>query len=167
MHFGINLVEIAQALQGLEFPKQRMKLLAGIKNSFIIDDSYNASPLSTQAALDTLKEFGDRVILKKGYGRKIAVLGDMKELGVFTERAHRLIGSLIPDRAQALFTIGQASRFIADAALPYLSNENVVSFDSADEAKEAIQSFIQKGDIVLVKGSRAMKLEKIVDCLII
>ena len=63
LHFHINLVEISQALEGFEFPKQRMKLLAGIKNSYIIDDYYNASPLSTQAALDALKEFGDRGIL--------------------------------------------------------------------------------------------------------
>ena len=165
LHFRMNLVEISQALEQLEFPKQRMKLLKGVKNSWIIDDSYNASPLSTHAALDTLKEFGDKVIAKGGLGRKVAVLGDMKELGIFTEKAHRLIGNLAGERTQYLFTVGPAAKFIADSAFNQLPKENIMSFDNVSEAGEYLKSFIQEGDIVLVKGSRAMKMEKIVDVL--
>ncbi|MEK7537318.1 MAG: Mur ligase family protein [Patescibacteria group bacterium] len=167
LHLGMNLVEISQALEKLEFPKQRMRLIKGIKKSLIIDDSYNASPLSTHAALDALKEFGDKVIAKTGVGRKIAVLGDMKELGIFTERAHRLIGNLAGERADYLFTVGPAAKFIADSAFNQLSKENIMSFNDADEAKEAIRAFILEGDIILVKGSRAMELEKIVEVLAI
>ncbi|MEK7203783.1 MAG: UDP-N-acetylmuramoyl-tripeptide--D-alanyl-D-alanine ligase [Patescibacteria group bacterium] len=166
IHFGMNLIEIAEALEQLEFPKQRMKLMKGIKNSLIIDDSYNASPLSTHAALDTLKEFGDKAIVKGGLGRKIAVLGDMKELGIFTEKAHRLIGNLAGERAEYLFTVGPAAKFIADSAFNQLPKENIMSFGSSDEAGGYLKGFIQEGDIVLVKGSRAMKMEKIVELLI-
>ncbi|MBI4117434.1 MAG: hypothetical protein HY451_02005 [Parcubacteria group bacterium] len=179
LHFGINLVEISQALEKLEFPKQRMRLVKGIKNSLIIDDSYNASPLSTHAALDTLKEFGDKVIAKagaplsgadagqdeRGAGRKIAVLGDMRELGIFAERAHRLIGDLAGEKAEYLFTVGPAAKFIADSAFNQLPAENIKSFNNAEEAKEAIRDFIREGDIILVKGSRAMEMEKIVEVL--
>ena len=165
LHFGMNLVEISQALEKMEFPKQRMKLMKGIRNSLIIDDSYNASPLSTHAALDTLKEFGDKVISKTGAGRKIAVLGDMRELGVFTEKAHRLIGNLAGERAEYLFTVGPAAKFIADSAFNQLPKENIISFDNSDEAGEWLKDSIQEGDIVLVKGSRAMEMEKIIEAL--
>ena len=165
LHFGMNLVEISQALEKMEFPKQRMKLVRGLKNSWIIDDTYNASPLSTHAALDTLKEFGDKAIAKNEKGRMIAVLGDMKELGIFTEKAHRLVGNLAGERAEYLFTVGPAAKFIADSAFNQLPKENINSFNDASEAGEYLKSFIQEGDIVLVKGSRAMKMEKIVEVL--
>ena len=166
LHFKMNLIEISQALEKLEFPKQRMKLVRGIKNSWIIDDSYNASPLSTHAALDTLREFGDKAISKTGRGRKMAVLGDMKELGIFTEKAHRLIGNLAGERAEYLWTVGPAAKFIADSAFNQMPKENIMSFNEAEEAGEYLKGFIQEGDIVLVKGSRAMKMEKIVEVLI-
>lgn len=165
LHFGMNLVEISQVLERMEFPKQRMKLVRGKKNSWIIDDTYNASPLSTHAALDTLKEFGDKAITKAGNGRKIAVLGDMRELGVFVEKAHRLIGNLAGERVEYIFTVGSAAKFIADSAFNQLPKENIMSFDNSDEAGEYLKNFIQEGDIVLVKGSRAMKMEKVVEVL--
>lgn len=165
LHFGMNLIEISQALKDLEFPKQRMKLLKSAGNFWVIDDSYNASPLSTHAALDTLKEFGDRLIAKTGQGRKIAVLGDMKELGVFTEKAHRLIGNLAGEKTEYLFAVGPAAKFIADSAFNQLPKENIMSFRSVDEAKEIIRVFVREGDIVLVKGSRAMGMEKVTEAL--
>ncbi len=165
IHFGMNLIEISEALRSFEFPKQRMKLLRGVKDSWIIDDSYNASPLSTHAALETLKEFGDKIISRTGAGRKIAVLGDMKELGKFTEKAHRLIGNLAGEMTEYLFTVGPAAKFIADSAFNQLPKENIMSFDLAGEAGEWLKKFIQEGDVVLVKGSRAMKMEKIIELL--
>ncbi len=165
LHFEMNLVEIYQALEKMEFPKQRMKLLRGKKDSWIIDDSYNAAPLSTHAALDTLKDFGDKIISKTGKGRKIAVLGDMRELGVFTEKAHRLIGNLAGERAEFVFTVGPAAKFIADSAFNQLPKENIISFDLSVEAGEHLKDFVQEGDIVLVKGSRAMEMERVVEVL--
>ena len=166
LHFGMNLVEISHALEKMEFPEHRLKLVKGIRSSLVIDDAYNASPLSTHAALDTLNEFGDKVISKTGKGRKIAVLGDMKELGVFTEKAHRLIGNLAGEKAEYLFTVGPAAKFIADSAFNQMPRENIMSFDSSEEAGEYLKNFIQDGDIVLVKGSRAMAMEKVVEAIV-
>ena len=166
LHFGINLIGISEALKKMEFPKQRMKLMKGIRNSWIIDDTYNASPLSTQAALETLSEFGNKAIGQKGQGRKVAVLGDMRELGIFTEKAHRLIGNLAGERTQYLFTVGPAAKFIADSAFNQLPKENIMTFDNSDEAGEWLKNFVAEGDIVLVKGSRAMKMERVVEILI-
>lgn len=165
LNLGMNLVEISQILENFEFPKQRMRLLKSINSSWIIDDSYNASPLSTHAALDTLKDFGDKVIEKQGFGRKIAVLGDMKELGVFTEQAHRQVGNLAGERADFLFTVGPAAKFIADSAFNQIPKENIQSFDTNDEAGKFLKSFIKEGDIVLVKGSRAMEMEEVVEAI--
>ena len=165
IHFGMNLIDISEALEKMEFPKQRMKLVKGIRDSWIIDDTYNASPLSTQAALETLSEFGNKVIGQKGKGRKIAVLGDMRELGIFTEKAHRLIGNLAGEKTEYLFTVGPAAKFIADSAFNQLPKENIRTFDSSDETGEWLKDFVQESDVVLVKGSRAMEMEKIVEIL--
>lgn len=167
LHFNMNLIEISQALENLDFPSHRMKLVKGINESYIIDDTYNASPLSMHAALDTLEDFGNRVISKIGRGRKIAVLGDMLELGTFTEQAHRQIGNLAGERAEYLFTVGSRAKFIADSAFNQMPKENIRSFNNSDEAGEEIRRFIKKGDVVLVKGSRAMKMEKIVEKIIL
>lgn len=165
LHFEMNLIEISQALEKMEFPKQRMKLVKGIRNSWVIDDTYNASPLSTQAALETLYEFGNKVIGQNGKGRKIAVLGDMRELGIFTEKAHRLVGNFAGEKTEYLFTVGPAAKFIADSVFNQLPKENIMTFDSSEEAGEWLKDFVSEGDIVLVKGSRAMEMEKIVEIL--
>lgn len=165
LYFGLNLVEISKFLEDLKFPKQRMNILKGNNNTLIIDDSYNASPLSMHAALDTLADFGDKVIEKLGFGRKIAILGDMLELGEFTEKAHRQIGNLAGEKVDCLFTVGLRAKFIADSAFNQLPKENVFRFDNTDEAISHIKEFVKEGDIILIKGSRAMKMEKIVKAL--
>src|SRR3989344_2887023 len=86
--FGLNLVKIAEALLEYEAPPRRGKLLDGIKHTFIIDDSYNASPLSMEAAIHTAESLTAK--------RKIAVLGDMLEIGKYAPEAHEHMGELIP-----------------------------------------------------------------------
>jgi UDP-N-acetylmuramoyl-tripeptide--D-alanyl-D-alanine ligase len=163
---GMNLVDISESLEKIEMPAGRMTPLKGIKNSIVIDDSYNASPTAMHAALDTLKKFGDSTIeLNSGKGRKIAILGDMKELGKYEVEAHQKVGNLVGQKADILVTIGPASKFIADAAVDQMKKENVFSFDTAEEAKENIIELIQEGDIVLVKGSHSMRMEGIVKIL--
>jgi UDP-N-acetylmuramyl pentapeptide synthase len=83
---GMNLVEISDALSYYEGPKGRLKILAGIKNSWLIDDTYNASPASTRLALSVLRELPAK--------RRVAILGDMLELGKYTVQAHQVIGDL-------------------------------------------------------------------------
>lgn len=163
LHFGMNLVDIVGALENVELPPGRMNLLPGIKNSIIIDDTYNASPLSTHAALDTLRDF-TKAREKLGYkGRRVAVLGDMRELGRYEIEAHRAIGNLAAERCDILVTIGTAGKLIADSAANQMSKENIMNFDTSEDAKLKVQEIIQEGDVVLVKGSRAIKMEVIVE----
>jgi UDP-N-acetylmuramoyl-tripeptide--D-alanyl-D-alanine ligase len=164
LHFGINLVDICGALEEVEPPKHRMNLLRGIKNTTIIDDSYNASPLAMRAALDTLNDFARaKASLSGKSGRKIAVLGDMRELGKYEIEAHRAVGNLVGERADILITVGSAAKFIADSAANQMKPDSIFSFSTADEAKLKVQEIIREGDVILVKGSRAIQMEKIVE----
>ena len=153
---GMNLVRIAEALSNYRSPSHRMKLIAGIKESDIIDDSYNASPLSMHEAIDTVKSIKAK--------RKIGVLGDMLEIGKYSIEAHEAIGSKAGKALDMLFTVGPRAKFIAESANKAgLAEKNIFSFDTADEARLEVQSRIKKGDFVLVKASRALKLEKIIE----
>ncbi len=153
---GLNLVKISEALLNYRSPKGRMAILRGIKDSFIIDDSYNASPLSVHSALDALKGLKAE--------RKIAVLGDMLEIGKYSPEAHEAIGRLAAQSADVLVTVGAAAKIIAESAVKAgMSKKNVFSFDAAGEAGKAVQNILQPKDVVLVKASRAMGLDKAVE----
>lgn len=148
LHYGLNLIQISSALLKYRSMPGRTNLLKGIKKTLIIDDTYNASPLSVLAALDILEKFPSR---------KIAVLGDMLELGVKTEEAHRQIGREV--NVDILLTVGARAKFIADEAKK--RGIKTLEFDVADEVR--IQDLLEEGDTILVKGSRAMHLEKVVE----
>ncbi|MDP2650045.1 MAG: cyanophycin synthetase, partial [bacterium] len=154
--FGVNLVKIAEGLNLFYKPMRgRMMLLPGVKESWIIDDSYNASPLAMRTALDTLREIKAK--------RKVAVLGDMLEIGHYTVEAHEEMGKLAAGVVNFLVTVGPRGKFIAYAAKKYgLPRRNIISFDTADEARLPVQELARKGDVILIKASRAIQLEKIV-----
>jgi UDP-N-acetylmuramoyl-tripeptide--D-alanyl-D-alanine ligase len=154
--FGMNLVRIAEALGRYEPPPGRMRLLDGVKGTYILDDSYNASPLSMHAALDTLRALPAK--------RKVAVLGDMLEIGKYAIEAHEAIGRLAAHAADALITVGPRAKFIAEAAKKEgMSRRAIMSFDTAEEAQRPVQDLIRKGDLILIKASRAIGLEKVVE----
>lgn len=154
--FGLNLVKISEALLDYQSPPRRTKLLAGIKHTYIIDDSYNASPLSMHAAIDTIKSLKAK--------RKVAVLGDMLEIGKYTPEAHETIGRLAAKAFDLIVTVGARSKFIAEAALDSgFPKKGIYSFDTAEEAKLKVQELIKKGDLILIKGSNAVQLDKIVE----
>ncbi len=165
LHLGMNLVDICGLLENVELPKHRMNLAPGIKDTMLIDDTYNASPLAMHAALDTLRAFtkAKNSLENAKRGRKIAVLGDMRELGKYEIEAHRAIGNLVGERADILVTVGAAAKFIADSAANQMKPGSIFSFDTSDEAKGKVQEIIREGDVVLVKGSHAMQMEKIVE----
>ncbi len=145
-----------QIIAGLQDVAAQLRLLAvpGWKGSTLIDDTYNASPASTLAALNLLAE------LK---GRKVTVLGDMLELGSFEERGHRLVGRRVAEIADILVTVGPKSRLIAEEALTCgLAEERVLSAENNQEAVRILRRTIGEGDLVLIKGSRGMKMEEIV-----
>ncbi|MDP3729840.1 MAG: UDP-N-acetylmuramoyl-tripeptide--D-alanyl-D-alanine ligase [bacterium] len=154
--FGLNLVKIAEALAEYQPPSQRGQLVPGIKNAYIIDDSYNASPLSMRAAIETVHSLKAK--------RKIAVLGDMLEIGIYTPEAHEAIGKMIPKCFDKLVTVGARAKFIAEAATEAgMAKKNILSFDTADEAKLEVQKLIRQKDLILVKASHSIGLDKIIE----
>ncbi len=156
--FGINLIKIAESLKAYRPAPSRMELVAGAKQTTIINDSYNASPLSMHAALDVLRDLPAK--------RKIAVLGDMLELGEYSMEAHGRVGRIAAQVVDFLFTVGKGGKIIAEAAVKKgFSKKRIKSFDSADEAVDEVEKAIKKGDIILVKGSHAMELEKIAEAI--
>ena len=134
-------------------PAGRMRLIAGIKNSVLIDDSYNASPAATEEALQALTD------VPRG-GRRIAVLADMLELGSFSVTEHRKIGASAARSCDVLITAGVRARGIADSA-----RENGMPEESIHECENSIgvgvylAPIIQEGDAVLIKGSQSMRME--------
>ncbi len=156
---GMNLVEISQSIYNLKSPKGRMNLLRGIKYTHIIDDSYNASPDSTIAVLETLSEL-------KPQGKKIAILGDMLELGQKNEEGHRKVGEKAAKICDILVLVGESSKYIADEAKKNGLPENMIyqynSNETIKAAKFVQNKILREGDLVLIKGSQAMRMEKAV-----
>lgn len=153
--YGMNLIEISQALEEYRGPKGRMRILKGIKNSIIIDDTYNAAPSSTHLALETLESLPAK--------RKVAVLGDMLELGKYTIEAHQEIGNVAASVADIFVTVGARAKFSAYSAENQMEKENIFSFVNSDLAKSKVQEIIKEGDLILIKGSQGIRMEKIVE----
>ncbi len=152
---GMNLVTIGEALQNYRAPQGRLRIVPGLKQSLIIDDTYNSSPLATKEALEVLKSVNAK--------QSIAVLGDMLELGAYTLEAHEEIGRLAAQCADMILTVGLRGKFIAESALKTgFPKKAVVSFMSTREAGQFLQAKIQKDDVVLVKGSQGARMEKVV-----
>ncbi len=140
-------------LRHLAPPPGRLRLLAGVNNSTIIDDSYNAAPEAVVAALETLKKISGK--------RKIAILGDMFDLGPETLHWHKQIGQQISQFADIFVAVGENMEE-AQAEVLKSSSIDTHHFDTSADAGKWIGSYVQGGDVVLVKGSRAMAMEKAV-----
>jgi UDP-N-acetylmuramoyl-tripeptide--D-alanyl-D-alanine ligase len=159
LYFEMNLVEIALALKDFSLPKGRMNVLPGIKHTFIIDDTYNSSPEAVIAALSVLSR-----IKIDPEASKYAVLGDMLEIGAYTEEGHRLVGrKLVESGISRLIAVGERSRDIIRGAKDAgLEDDFIFYFDSSEDAGKFLQDRIKAGDIILVKGSQGVRMEKAV-----
>lgn len=156
--FKLNLVDIAGALENFSMPAGRLNLIPGLRNSMLIDDTYNSSPVSAEAALDVLNEVKAE--------RKIAVLGDMLELGIDTESGHRAVARkfLEVKKGRLFFAVGPRMKFAAEELLKYnFPRERLFIFDDPMAAGKKLKEIIQKGDLVLIKGSQGMRMEKVVE----
>lgn len=154
---GFNIVAATTNIQDYQPALGRTKLLPGVKNTWLIDDSYNSSPQSSKVALNILSELPSE-------GRKIAVLGDMLELGAQSEVEHNLVGKLLVDlKIDYLVVVGERSRDIARGAIRAgMSEDKIFHFPKAFEAGTFLQERLKEHDIVLIKGSRGIKMEQIV-----
>jgi UDP-N-acetylmuramoyl-tripeptide--D-alanyl-D-alanine ligase len=160
-HFGVPLDEVEAALAAGSHAAHRMALAEAAGGATIIDDTYNASPVSVAAALDFLAE----TPLAAGR-RRFAVLGDMLELGPEEERLHREIGTRAAGIADALVTVGERGRWIADAARA-AGLAQVTTASDVDEALLSVERDLAPGigDLLLVKGSRGVELDRLVAAL--
>lgn len=143
-----------QRLSKLTPPPSRMRLLAGINNSLILDDTYNASPESTQLALDTLLELPTS-------NRRLAILGDMLDLGAQSVSWHKKIGQHAAQAADILITVGDNMRSAGAAALKQDNTTDVHHFDTSGDVGKWLTNFLEPGDLTLVKGSRLMRMERV------
>ena len=150
-------IEIAcAAIRDGDKPKGRMRLLSGMNGSVIIDDTYNASPKATEHGLQTLANTDTR-------GRKIAVLGDMLELGEFTREEHYKIGLEAAKSCHKLYTVGIRARGIAEGALDgKMSDENIMQCDTSIDAGKELVQVLKEGDVVYMKGSQGVRMERAV-----
>ncbi|MFZ2038821.1 MAG: Mur ligase family protein [Minisyncoccia bacterium] len=155
----LNLVQVSQGILVYDSPLGRMKLIPGIKDTLIIDDTYNSSPVAALSAIDTLKK------IKLGRaGRRIAVLGDMLELGKHSSEEHENLGKRVGDVCDILVTVGLRTRATAEMALSYgLEDKDIFQFEKSEEAGRYLQNLIKKNDVILVKGSQSMRMERCVE----
>jgi len=154
---GFDLEESARALGSHIAPSGRMRLIRGIKGSRIIDDTYNASPVATLAALNSLAIAGRSK-------RTIVVLGDMLELGRYSFDQHREVGMKVATVADMLVTVGFRARDIAEGALSAgMPDLMIQQFENASKAGEYLQNIVEPGDLILIKGSQSMRMERTVE----
>jgi UDP-N-acetylmuramoyl-tripeptide--D-alanyl-D-alanine ligase len=153
---GLTWQEIAD---GLQHGHTQLRLVAvhTDNGALILDDTYNASPESVLAALNLLSEMD---------GRKIAVLGDMLELGQYEQDGHEMVGVRAAGVCQVLIAVGDRGKLIADAALQAgMRNTAIIWFETVEETIEMLRGELRQGDVVLVKGSHGMRMERIVNSL--
>lgn len=154
---GVDKVSAAKGLVEWPAPPGRVRILKGIRGSVIIDDTYNSSPAAALAALDTLKSIKAT--------RRIAVMGDMLELGRYAKEAHRQVGERAAACADVLITVGFRARTMGEAALDSgMRDDRIFEYemDEAGRAGKELESRLKEGDVVLVKGSQRMRMERTV-----
>ncbi len=158
-YFNIPFSTMAEGLKSLKLTNMRMELISSPKGFDIINDAYNASPTSMRAAISLLENL-------KGYNKKIIVLGDMLELGEQEKSFHYEVGRMIhPEKVDYVFAYGQLGAEIAKGAQETFEKERVYYFHDKNQLIECLASLVRSGDIVLVKASRGMKLEEVVEAL--
>lgn len=160
--YGMDLNQIKKGLESVKSFKMRMQIEEGKKNILLINDSYNANSTSMKAAIKILS-----YLKKRRKGRSIAILGDMLELGKFSEISHMDIGKfIVKQNVDLLLTRGENAKIISQTALSKgMSKDQIYQFSSNEEIKENILNLIKPKDIVLVKASRAMVFDEIADFL--
>jgi len=154
---GIEPDLICEGLLSFKPISGRMEILKLKNGAFLIDDTYNANPASVSVALKTLKDL-------KGKQKSTVILGDMLELGAWADEMHEDIGSLMADTGvDTIFLRGKFSRAVTEGAVRRgLKNNQIYSPETTGEIATHLRQHLKKGDWVLVKGSRKMKMEEIV-----
>lgn len=156
LNFRIPIEDIIVGLSNYTGSKMRLNILKLADEITVINDCYNASPDSMRAALDVLNKIKGK--------RKIAILGDMFEMGDYSEEAHNQVGYMVSRRnIDLLITVGKKAKTIGQSALEKgLSKNQVIILENNRKVIEMLRDIIKTGDSILIKGSRGMKMEEIV-----
>ena len=153
---GLTWQEIFDGLRSGK-AQLRIEVVHSKCGALILDDTYNAAPESVMAVLNLLDDLD---------GYKIAVLGDMLELGPYEKEGHELVGVRVKEVADELITVGERAKLIAQsAAISGMAKEKIHEMSKNQEAIDFLQENLKKGDIVLIKGSHGMHMEEIVNAL--
>jgi len=159
---AVGLVEgldWAEIISGLRFGHMQLRLVAvrTQNGALLLDDTYNASPQSTMAALNLLEELE---------GHKVAVLGDMLELGQYERQGHTMVGIRAAEVSDRLITVGPRSHLVAEAARSAgFPPDKITEVETTDEAVAVLQEILNPMDVVLIKGSRGMQMDAITPAL--
>jgi UDP-N-acetylmuramoyl-tripeptide--D-alanyl-D-alanine ligase len=153
---NVSAVDAVAGLQSLRTPPGRLRVMPGIKGSVLIDDTYNSSPIALEHALETLLEI-------KYAKRRIAVLGDMLELGKYSAKEHRRLGERVGETCDVLLTLGVRARGFAEGALAHgLDDKTVFQYEDIARAGRELQAMLKPGDVVLIKASQGIRAERVV-----
>lgn len=153
---GCDLLKAVEAIKDYHTPPGRLSVIEGLNESLLIDDTYNASPVAVHTALSVFESVKAK--------RKIAVLGDMLELGSHTEDEHKKVGTILAPYTNILVTVGPRSHFIKDGAIEGgMPKENIYMFESSITAGKFLEGIISSGDIILFKGSQGVRMERAVE----
>jgi UDP-N-acetylmuramoyl-tripeptide--D-alanyl-D-alanine ligase len=157
--FHVDPAVIPYGLAEYQPPPGRLRVLPGIKDTMLIDDTYNSSPRAAELALKTFQQLPLR-----SNGRRVAVLGDMLELGALTEDAHYRVGQLAAHSGiEWLIGVGPSSATLCRGAREAgMADERVFHFQNSQEAGRFLQDRAHPGDLILIKGSQGIRTEKIV-----
>ena len=151
-NLGLSFEDMKEGLKNLEATSMRLQMIKK-ENLTIINDCYNASPDSMKSSLDVLATYKSK--------RKIAILGDMYELGDESEKAHKEVGQYAKDKVDLLIVIGEN---INNFKMGY-EKENILMYETKEKCIQDLSKIIESDDIVLVKASRGVKLEDVVSAL--
>ncbi len=152
-------MDLADILRGFESPDVQLRLILtpAVNGATILDDHYNANPASSNAALTLLEELDAT--------RRIAVFGDMLEMGEYEEEGHRVVGRRVAEVADGLLTVGERARFIYEEFVELQPERIARHFDSKETLTVALRDLMRDGDLVLVKGSRGVQMETVIEAL--
>ncbi len=158
-HLGMSLPEMIDAVRDVKQEPGRMNPIPAIKGALILDSSYNAAPASMASSLEVLSSFG-----VKENTKRIAVLGHMAELGPQTEQEHRVLGMRVAEHGvDMLVAVGERSKDTIHGAVEAgMSESSTHFFETSEEAGRFLDREINKGDVILVKGSQSARMEKVV-----
>lgn len=158
---GLNIVSLAESVHKHETPPGRLKIIKGLKGSVILDDTYNSSPRALSEALDAIGGVKTKV-------KKLAILGDMMELGKYSRGEHEKAGEKAAKIVGTLAVVGLRAKFIAEGAIVAgMPKEDILYFENSSEAGTYLNGLLGKGSVVLVKGSQSMRMERAVEKLML